>query len=100
MLPGCAFCPEPVQSCPDHAASAGLTCCALIRPAQIRQPLKLMMWAVQVGQRWDEFSTEEQAQLASISFSLLQQGQSCPTDWMQAALRPSCDDMHVVWSLQ
>eukprot|EP00891_Asterochloris_glomerata_P003358 jgi/Astpho2/3358/Aster-x1142 len=26
-----------------------------------------------VGQRWDEFSTEEQAQLASISFSLLQQ---------------------------
>ena len=34
------------------------------------------MWAVQVGQRWDEFSTEEQAQLASISFSLLQQGQS------------------------
>lgn len=68
------------------------------------------MWALQVGQRWDEFSTEEQAQLASISFSLLQQGQSlkivrmwapsCRTDKMQAAWRPWFDDMHVVRSLQ
>ena len=90
MLPGCAFCPAGMRTglpTTRQCSQCQLTCCALAWPAQTRQPLKLIMWAVQVGQRWDEFSTEEQAQLASITFSLLQQGQSPDIERMWP---PSC----------
>ena len=41
----------------------------------MRRPLPCDLPNLQVGNRWDEFSPEEHSQLATLAYSMLQQGE-------------------------